>query len=65
MRQLKLKNQHYVAVPNGRLAFKALEEFYEGVGLHSIDIIRADEGIDSLFYVGDKKPHTWWEEFKK
>ena len=50
---------------NGRLAFKALEAHYEGVGLHSLDIIRTDEVIDSLFYAGDKKLHMWWEEFEK
>ena len=59
------KIQPYVAASNGRLAFKALEAHYEGVGLHSIDIIRADEVIDSLFYAGEEKPHMWWEEFEK
>ena len=50
------KIQSYVAASNGRLTFKALEAHYEGVGLQSIDIIRADEVIDSLFYAGEKKP---------
>ena len=51
------KIQPYVASTNGRLAYKALKNHYEGVGVNSIDIMRADEVIDSLFYAGEKKPH--------
>ena len=44
----------FVVSTNGRGTFKALFEHYEGVGLHSVDIIQADEVIDSLFYAGEK-----------
>jgi len=50
---------------NGRLDFTALYDHYEGVGVHAIDITKADHIIDSLFYAGERKPHMWWEEFEK
>ena len=59
------KIQPHVTTTNGRLAFKALKDHYEGVGVHSIDIMQADEVLDSLFYTGEKKPHMWWGEFEK
>ena len=65
MRRLKLRFFHFVVSNNGRGAFKALVEHYEYVGLHSVDIIQADEVIDSLFYTGEKKSHMWLEEFEK
>ena len=46
------KIQPHVATTNGRDAFKALVAHYEGVGLHSVDIIAADEAIDSFYYMG-------------
>lgn len=48
------KVQHYIATVNVLLAFKALIEHYKGVDLHSIDVIKAGQVIDSLFYVGEK-----------
>ena len=57
--------QPYVSKSNGRKALQARVAHYEGVGLHSVNIIKADEVIDSLFYAGEKKPHMWWEEFEK
>jgi hypothetical protein len=52
--------------PNdGRDTFKRLVEHYEGVGIHAINIRKADEVIKSLFYAGEKPPHMWWSEFKK
>ena len=50
---------------DGRLDFVALKEHYEGVGIHSLDLVKADKVLDSLFYSGEKKPHMWWEEFEK
>ena len=50
---------------SGRLDFKALREHYEGVGVHSINVVKAEETIKSLFYSGEKKPHMWWDEFEK
>ena len=49
---------------NGRLDYTALANHYEGVGINSIDILRADEILDKLFYQGEKKPHMWWEQFE-
>ena len=52
--------------PNdGREAFKRLVEHYKGVGIHAIDIRKADEVIKNLFYAGEKPPHMWWAEFEK
>mmetsp|Transcript_12713 Transcript_12713/g.18111 ORF Transcript_12713/g.18111 Transcript_12713/m.18111 type:complete len:460 (-) Transcript_12713:4106-5485(-) len=48
-----------------RLDFIALKDHYEGVGINSIDILKADNIIDTLFYSGEKKPHMWWEEYEK
>ena len=52
------KIQSHVASTDGREAFKALVDHYEGVGLHSVDILKADEVIDFLFYSGEKAPHV-------
>jgi len=57
-----LSNAHRT---NGRLDFKALREHYEGVGVHSINIVKAEDTIRNLFYAGEKKPHMWWDEFEK
>ena len=52
--------------PNdGRESFKRLVEHYEGVGVHVIDIRKANEVLKSLFYTGEKPPHMWWAEFEK
>jgi len=58
------KIQPRVSNVDGRMAFKALVVRYEGLGLHSVDIIKSDEVIDSLYYAVEKKPHKWWEEFE-
>ena len=50
---------------NGRLDFKALREHYEGVGVNSINVIKAEETLKNLFYAGERKPHMWWDEFEK
>ena len=59
------KIQRFSASSNGRLAYKALQAHYEGVGMNAIDILKADKILDSLFYAGEKKPHMWWEEFER
>ena len=59
------KIQPYAADANGRLAYKAMEAHYEGVGMNAIDILKADKILDTLFYGGEKKPHMWWEEFER
>ena len=55
----------YVDQNNGRLAFIALKEHYEGVGANSKELIIADKTLETLFYSGEKQPHMWWEEFEK
>jgi hypothetical protein len=50
---------------DGRLDWIALQDHYEGVGVHALDIMKAEVILTSLFYAGEKKPHMWWEEFEK
>ena len=42
---------------DGRVAFTALSELYEGVGIYSVDITKANQIIATLFYHGEKQPH--------
>jgi hypothetical protein len=57
--------QSYKGQNNGRLDFIALKDHYEGVGLHALDITKAESVLSNLHYGGKKKPHMWWEEFEK
>ena len=50
---------------DGQLDYRALVEHYEGVGVHSVNVIKAEEILKSLFYVGEIKPAMWWDEFEK
>ena len=50
---------------NIRLNFIALNNHYEGVGVHSIDIVKSDKIIQYLFYSGNKNTHIWWDEFER
>jgi hypothetical protein len=59
------KIQAYEDSKDGRLDYVALREHYKGVGLHALDITKAETLLTSLFYSGEKKPHMWWEEFEK
>ena len=47
------KVQPYVTMTDGRGASKVLVAHYEGVGLHSVDIVKAGETINSLSYTGE------------
>jgi hypothetical protein len=58
------KIQMHANAFDGRLDFKALQEHFEGVGINSVDIVKADKALETLFYSGEKKPHMWWEEFE-
>lgn len=49
----------------GRVAFKALKNHYEGVGVYGTDITRAERILNTLHYNGEKKPYMWWTEFEK
>jgi hypothetical protein len=59
------KMQAYDGQNNGRLDFVALKDHYEGVGVHALDITRAESVLSTLHYAGEKKPHMWWAEFEK
>jgi hypothetical protein len=52
-------------VHNGRLDYIALKEHYEGVGINTVEILKADKVISTLHYNGEKKPHMWWDEFER
>ena len=49
---------------DGRLAFTTLKDFYKGVGINSKSVLNAERNLSSLFYLGEKKPHMWWDEFE-
>ena len=55
------KIQMHANAFNGRLDFKALQEHFEGIGINSVDIVKADKALETIFYSGEKKPHIWWE----
>ena len=55
----------YTDQNNGRLAFIALRDHYEGIGANSRELLIADKTMETLFYSGEKQPHMWWEEFEK
>ena len=46
---------------DGRLDYRALVEHYEGAGVHSVYVIKAEEILKSLFYAGEKKTAMWWD----
>ena len=50
---------------DGRKDYIAMKEHYEGIGIHAVDITKAERIIEKDFYGGEKKPHMWWAEFEK
>ena len=42
-----------------------LKDHYEGVGLYSQDVTRAEQIIANLHYLGGKKSHMWWDKFER
>lgn len=61
----EVKMLPYAQYSNGRLDYKSLKDHYEGVGVNSVSVLKAEETIRSLHYSGEKKPHMWWDEFEK
>jgi hypothetical protein len=59
------KIQSYGDQNDGRQDYIALKQHYKGVGVHALDITKAELVLSSLYYGGEKKPHMWWEEFEK
>ena len=60
----EVKMLSHASLTNGRLDFGALQEHYEGVGVNAINVIKTEETIKNLFYVGKKKPAMWLDEFE-
>ena len=58
------KMVHNAQQNNRRIDFIALKNHYEGVGIHAVDIVKADKTLQDLLYSGEKKPHMWWNEFE-
>ena len=50
---------------NGRQDYLALRNHFEGIGINALEITKAENIINTLFYSGEKKPHMWWGEFEK
>ena len=53
------KIQGSITEKDGRVDYVALKIHYRGIGINSIDILKADQILESLFYSGEKKPHMW------
>ena len=49
----------------GGADFEALKKHYEGVGVMSLYITKADITLENLHNAVEKNPHTWWDEFEK
>ena len=58
------KMVHNVQKNDLRLDFIVLKNHYDGAGVHAIDIVKAYNIIQDLFYLGEKKLHMWWDEFE-
>ena len=48
-----------------RKYWKALKSRYEGIGVYSNDITKADLYLITITYTGEKKPTMWWVDFEK
>ena len=55
----------HVDQKNGRSDINSLKNHYKGVGVHAINIIKADKVLNDLFYSGEKPPHMWWDKFER
>ena len=42
----------------------SLKTHYEGRGLYTNDMLKAEKDLRSLQYTGEKHPHMWWTEFE-
>ena len=50
---------------NGRKDWLSLKLHYEGQGLYSNDIMTAEKDLNTMYYLGEKKPTMWWLEFER
>ena len=46
-----------------RKDWKAFKSHYEGIGIYSNKINKADLDLITITYTGEKKPTMWWVEF--
>jgi len=58
------KTQGNIALKNGQLNYTALRDHFQGVCINSLDILKAEGLLESLFYVDEKKPHMWWKKIE-
>lgn len=63
--QAETKIQPFAAAADGRRDYIALRDHYEEVGIFALDITRADQILERLFYSGEKRPTMWWDEFER
>ena len=49
----------------GRSDWKALVSHYQGQGVYTVHVMRAEKVIKDLIYTGEKKPSMWWGEFQR
>lgn len=63
--QAETKIQSLGEDPDGRASYMVLKDHYEGIGVYAIDITKADNILEGLFYAGEKQPHMWWDEFER
>ena len=47
--------------PDGSKDWKSLKQYYEGMGVYAIDIIKAKIEIQNIYYAGEKPPTMYWK----
>jgi len=55
----EVKIQPRLSFNNDHTDFIALKYHYEDVGFNSIHTLKADQILQTLHYVGEKKPRMW------
>ena len=50
---------------NGRDAYMAMVQRFEGVGALAVDLLDAEKVVRELFYGGEKPPTMYWDKFEK
>ena len=59
MKKLNLLSK-YTKTKETEKNLKALKSHYEGIGVYSNDITKADLDLRNITYTGEKKPTMWW-----
>ena len=54
----------HAAENNGCIEFMELKDQYDGVGVHTVNLVH-DDKLLKLFFSGENKPHMWWDEFER